>query len=131
LGAVSPTDGLDRTLLTYDPPIDVLRFPLGSGDHWTVSASLSGVASGIGFFATETWTMNVDDSGKAKTPAATFDVLRLRVDYQQTYGFAVTTHISYLFLAECYGVVTRVRSTTGETNASFTQASEYRRLAAP
>jgi hypothetical protein len=131
LGAVSPTSGFAQTLVSYDPPIDVLRFPLAKGDHWTVDTTLSGVASGIAFYATETWTMNADDSGKVKTPADTFDALRMRVDYSQTYGFAVTTNISYLFIAECYGVVTRIRSTTGETSANFTQASEYRRMAAP
>jgi hypothetical protein len=131
LGVVSPDPGFYRTELSYDPKIDVLRFPLANGDHWTVTSNVSGLASGIGFFATETWAMAVDDRGQAKTPAATFDALRLRVDYEQVYGLAVTHRISYLFLAECYGVVTRVRSTAGETSGNFTKASEYRRLAAP
>ena len=131
LGAVSPADGVSRTLLTYSPPIAVLKFPLSAGQTWTATSSVSGTVSGFAFFATETWAMNVDDSGKAKTPAATFDVLRLRVDYEQVYGFATTRYISYLFLTECYGTVTRIRSTSGETAADFTKAGVYRRLAAP
>ena len=62
---------------------------------------------------------------------ASFPSLRLRLDYQQDYGFSVTKQISYLFLTECYGVVTRVRSQSGETSADFTKATEYRRMAAP
>jgi hypothetical protein len=131
LGAVSASDGISRTQLTYAPPIDVLHFPLSLGASWSVTANLSGVVSGIAFFATETWAMSVDDRGQAKTPAASFDALRLRIDYEQVYGLAVTRHVSYLFLSECYGVVTRIRSADGVTAADFTDASEYRRLAAP
>ena len=131
LGAVSATSGFGSTNVKYDPPIDVLRFPLSSTSTWTVSTTLSGTASGIGFYATETWGFKVDDSGTVKTPAATFPSLRLRVDYEQVYGFSVSTRISYLFITECYGTIARIRSNSGETSGDFTQASEYRRLAAP
>jgi hypothetical protein len=66
-----------------------------------------------------------------KVPAATFDTLRLRAHYTQTYGFLVTTRITLIHLAECYGAVARIRSRDNETVEDFTQAAEYRRLAAP
>jgi len=131
LGIVSRTDGFSATKLVYAQPIEVLRFPLSTTSAWTSTSNVSGTASGIAFFASETWSMRVDDSGTAKTPAADFPVLRLRVDYQQTWGFSVTRRIIYLYLTECYGTVARVRSKNGETATDFTEASEYRRLAAP
>ena len=131
LGIVSRTGGFSATKLVYATPIEVLRFPLSTSSAWSTTSSVSGTASGFGFLASETWTMKVDDSGTAKTPAANFPVLRLRVDYVQTLGFSVTRRIIYLYITECYGTVVRVKSTSGETATDFTQASEYRRLAAP
>jgi hypothetical protein len=131
LGVVSRTDGFYSTKLTYDPPMEVLRFPLGPTSQWTGTSSLTGTASGVAFFGSETWAMKVDDTGTVKTPAADFPSLRLRVDYEQTWGFSVQRRIIYLFLTECYGTIARVRSTAGETSSSFTEASELRRLAAP
>jgi hypothetical protein len=62
-------------------------------------------------------------------PAGSFDTLRLRMNYSETVGVYVTTRITYLYLAECYGAVARIRSQDNETSADFTTASEYRRLA--
>jgi hypothetical protein len=131
LGAVSTTGGVGSTAVAYNPPIDVIRFPLKLGDSWSTTSTVTGTYLGVFFDATETWAMKVDDTGSAKTQAATFSTLRLRVDFEQDYGLSITKQIVYLFLAECYGVVTRVRSQNGETSADFTQASEYRRMAAP
>jgi hypothetical protein len=132
LGVVSSQSGLQKTELTYDTPIDMLKFPLKQGDTWTSQANVSGLASGVVFTAAETWSFTVDARGTTKVPAASFDTLRLRVNYQQTYGLVYnTTHIIYLHLAECYGSVARVRSEDNESSNDFTQAAEYRRLSTP
>ena len=55
----------------------------------------------------------------------------MRMDYTQTFGLLVTARITWLHLAECYGVIARVRSVDGETQPDFTRATEYRRLATP
>jgi hypothetical protein len=131
MGVVSDQGGLTRTELTYTTPIVVLQFPLAVGNTWTSESDVSGVASGIAFFAHEKYVFTVDKRGTTKVPAASFDTLRIKMAYTQTYGALVTTRISYLHMAECYGAVARVRSQDNETSADFTQAAEYRRLANP
>jgi hypothetical protein len=74
--------------------------------------------------------VSVDAVGVLRVPAGEFDVTRVRVDLSQTVPFTIfgMENITYTFLAECYGVIARVRSTDGEENAEFTEAAEYRRL---
>lgn len=131
LGVVSDQGGVNRTELTYATPIVVLKFPLSVGTSWTSQSNVSGLAAGIGFLANEKYAFSVDQRGTTKVPAGSFDTLRLRMDYTQVYGALVTTRISYLHLAECYGAVARVRSRDDETAQDFTQAAEFRRLATP
>jgi hypothetical protein len=131
LGVVSDQSGLTSTKLTYSTPIVVLQFPLSVGQTWTSESDVSGTASGVAFFAHEKYVFSVDKRGMTKVPAATFDTLRIKMSYTQTYGALVTTRISYLHMAECYGAVARIRSKDNETSADFTQAAEYRRLANP
>jgi hypothetical protein len=131
LGVASEADGFSRTLLKYSTPIPVLKFPLAQGQSWTADATVSGTASGVFFTASEHYAFSVPERGKTRTPAGEFDTLRLRYDYEQTYGLLVTTRISYIHLAECYGAVARLRSRDNESAAEFTQAAEYRRLSAP
>src|SRR5205823_43024 len=83
LGVVGETGGPGRTELTYQTPIDVLRFPLAQGDTWSQSSTVSGLASGVFFTATESYTFTVDARGVTKAPALGVDTLRLRFDYRQ------------------------------------------------
>jgi hypothetical protein len=129
LGVVSEQEGLQKTELTYSTPIQMLKFPLKQGDSWTSESNASGLASGVVAVTHDQYTFTVDARGTAKVPAGTFDTLRLRANYTQTYGFLVTTRIIYLHLAECYGSVARIRSQDNEQSNDFTQATEYRRLA--
>jgi hypothetical protein len=131
LGVVSDQGGVSQTKLTYATPIVVLQFPMSVGTTWTSESDVSGTASGFAFFAHEKYIFAVGQRGTTKVPAASFDTLRLKMSYTQTYGALVTTRITYLHLAECYGSVARVRSQDNETSADFTQAAEYRRLANP
>ncbi|HEY7957400.1 MAG: hypothetical protein ACHQ17_03200 [Polyangia bacterium] len=129
LGVVSDQGGAQETELTYATPIVMLKFPLQVGEQWTSDSNVSGLASGVAFFAQEKWVFSVDLRGTTKVPAGSFDTLRVRMGYTQTYGLLVTTRIIYLHVAECYGAVARVRSQDNETSSDFTQAAEYRRLA--
>jgi hypothetical protein len=131
LGVVSDQSGVSQTELTYATPIVVLQFPMSVGTTWTSESDVSGQASGIAFFAHEKYIFTVGERGMTKVPAATFDTLRLKMAYTQTYGALVTTRITYLHMAECYGAVARIRSQDNETSADFTTAAEYRRLANP
>lgn len=131
LGVASETGGLQKTLLKYDTPIKVLTFPLAQDSQWTSESDVSGTAQGVFFAAREKYTFSVDARGTTKVPLGQFDTLRLRIDYRQSYGLYVTTRITYLHLAECWGAVARIRSKDNESSADFTEAAEYRRLGAP
>jgi hypothetical protein len=132
IGIVSETSDFPSTSLKYDTPIALLRFPLATGAKWTSESDVSGTYMGAVVLGDhEAWDLSVDLRGTTKVPLGSFDTLRVRVDYRQTYGFAVTTRIILLHMAECYGAVARVRSQDDESAADFTQATEYRRLTVP
>jgi hypothetical protein len=128
LGIVSPTGGVTRTELTYDPPVDVLRFPLTTTSKWTSSPTVSGYASGVPGAYTESYDSKVDAVGTMATPYGTFPVMRVAVDFQQT-TTVVTTHKTYAWVSECYGTIATVTSQNYETKSDFTKASEVWRLA--
>lgn len=128
-GVVSPTDGLTRTELTYEPPVTVLSFPIWEGQTWTSDATVSGLAQGVAAFYTESYSGAIDASGTAVTPFTEFPVLRANVALTRTVGLVVTNLRTHTFIAECFGIVAQVRSPDNEDGAEFTQAAEVRRLA--
>ncbi len=130
LAAVSKSDGLLRTKLTYQPPVTVQKYPLKAGVTWSTKTTVSGQASGALANYSESWSSQVDSSGVAKTPYGNFPVLRVRSTVvQQLMPLVTRTTRSMLFVAECFGPVVSVRSQTDETQAEFTSAAELRRLA--
>lgn len=131
LGVVSDQSGAQQTELKYATPIDVIQFPLKMGSAWTSESDVSGTNDGVAMYAHETYDFSVDARGTAKVPDGNFDTLRLRMGYTQVWGALVTTQITYLHVAECYGSVARIRSRPNESMDPFNQASEYRRLASP
>ena len=128
VGMASEEEGKVR--LGYDPPVEIIRFPVTEGDGWRVESDLSGTYNWLPTTASATYVVSVDAVGVLRVPAGEFDVTRVRVDLSQTVPFTIfgMENITYTFLAECYGVIARVRSTDGEENAEFTEAAEYRRL---
>jgi hypothetical protein len=126
LGVVS--DSGQSTLVTYDPPVPVLRFPVSEGDTWTVTTSGSGRMSWVPFWDTEEYTFTADAAGVVVVPAGRFPVIRVRTELTQTVGLVVTRRISYGFFAECWGRVAQVVSRDGERELEFSTAADYRRL---
>jgi hypothetical protein len=128
MGMASEEDG--RIRLTYDPAVEIIRFPVRVEDRWQVESTVSGVYNWLPSTANATYVVEVDASGVLRVPAGEFQVTRIRVDLSQSVPFTIfgMDNISYTFLAECYGVIARVRSTDGEENPDFTEAAEYRRL---
>jgi hypothetical protein len=129
LGLVSDQPGLQQTRLIYATPPALIEFPLAVGQQWSAESDISGTLDGVAFFGHDAYSMLVDQRGTTKVPAGSFDTLRLRINYRETYGLISVTRITYLHLAECYGAVARIRSQDNETANDFTQAVEYRRLA--
>lgn len=127
-GVVSPADGATRTLLTYEPAVVVLQLPLRAGDSWETVSTVTGQASGIAVYYTETYSSSVDASGELVAPFGTFDVLRVRTTLDRMIGLLATRIRSFSFVSECFGTVASASSEDNETTVEFTTASEVSRL---
>jgi hypothetical protein len=128
-GVVSPTSAAPQTKLTYATPIPALKLPLKLDLAWTTTSNVSGTASGVAAFYTESYDVKVDAKGKAITPFGEFPVLRVRTVLTRTVGALPTVTRTYGFVAECFGTVATITSNANETAAEFTTAAEIRRLA--
>jgi hypothetical protein len=128
-GVVSPAAGFQKTELTYNPPVTVLKFPLEAGASWQTTATVTGTTSGVLSAGQEAYQSDVDAVGDLATPYGTFPVLRVRVVLTRTVGIVTTTVRQYLFASECYGVVAGIVSNDNEPSIEFTSAAEARRLA--
>lgn len=134
----------DETALRYTPPVPVLPVPLRVGDSWTVDAAAEGVADGEPFpqdlgvdgvvSLRHRYELTADAFGDAHLPAATVPVLRLRLQLRSEARnsiaglFAADLSHARLYVAECLGVVARVRSLTDELDPDFSQATELLRF---
>lgn len=127
-GVVSPTSGLTQTELTYSPPVTVLQFPLKVGASWTSQSTITGTASGVFSTYIENYQNKVDMAGVAKTPFATFPVLRTSVVLTRTVGVVPTVTRTYLFSSECFGTVAKMVSNPDELGTEFTNLSELSRI---
>ena len=136
LGLASREGGPGRTLLVYDAPVALYRFPLERGRAWTVEASFRDARiQGAPQAGVETYRFTIDRAGKVILPNFTFtSVLRIRLDLTQTFVVsqgANTLHSThYFYFTECVGEVARiVGPLTPETPAPpVTTAREFRRL---
>lgn len=128
MGVVSPTDGVGRTELTYDPPVRVLVFPLEQGSRWSSNSLVTGVAQGLAATYRETYESEVDARGEVVTPYAPLAALRVRTTLTRDLTFSRTIVRQFLFVAECFGTVATVISRENEPNDELDRAAEIRRL---
>jgi len=130
LGLASKTEA-DKTLLVYDQPIALVRFPLTVGTKWVSVGKVSnGTVRGLPYAGTDTYEIEDDAMGKLVLHDFTFEQVhrvRTKVTVSPSAG-AVVTRRQVSFFAECFGEVVRAVSKDGEPNADFTVASELRRL---
>lgn len=128
LGVVSPVDGLTRTELSYSPAVLLMPVPLSEGMTWSTDADVSGVASGVVSFYSETYAGSANASGSLLSPYGEFNALRTRMDLTRTVGLLVTSTRQYSFVAECAGIVASIVSQENEQALEFDSAAEIRRL---
>lgn len=123
-----PPEG--RTLLPYDAPIPLYRFPLRPGDRWVTEGTISeGTALGLAYRGTDTYDVSVIGAGRLDLPDWSFGQA-WRVDQRVTVAPAIgepvrRTITSWLF--ECFGEVARAESPDGVTGP-LDQAAELRRI---
>lgn len=135
LGAASqeenPASG--TTLLVYDPPVALFRFPLRAGDRWTETATLTGAElNGLPYNGTDRYEIEVDGNGRLELPYVSFEQayrVRTRVVVTPAVGGVTVSRRQVSFLFECFGEVARAVSRTDEPEADFTTAAELRRFA--
>ncbi len=121
----------DGTLLRYDAPIALLRFPLSMGNAWTAEATtVDSMVENTPVATRDRYDVTVDARGEVRLPELTFaDALRVRVELTQRFPAGPgRRQIQYLWMVECYGEIARMTSREGEVDPAFTMASEFRRL---
>jgi len=130
LGLASKAEA-EKTLLVYEQPIAVVRFPLTVGTKWvSVGKVTNGTFRGLPYAGTDTYEIEDDATGKLVLHDFTFQQvhrLRTKVTVSPSAG-AVTTRRQVSFFAECFGEVVRAVSKDNEPNPDFTVATELRRL---
>lgn len=125
----SPSDG--QTLLVYDQPVAVYRFPLEKGASWvSVGKVENGMIRGLPYAGTDTYEIADVATGEMALKDFTFtQVHRLttKVTLSPAAGSTQVT-LQSGFVFECFGEVVRATAETGEANTDFTQAAEVRKL---
>jgi hypothetical protein len=120
-----------RSLLVYEQPIALFRFPLAVGDEWVSAGNVkNGTLYGLPYAGKDTYQVEVDAAGELLLPDLTFEqVLRVRthVTVSPAVG-AGTSRRQVSYLAECFGEVARATSKPDEPDDDFTTATEVRRL---
>lgn len=130
VASAEPDPPAGRTLLPYDAPVPLYRFPLTQGDRYTVVGEVSvGTALGLAYRGTDTYEVDVLGAGRLDLPDWSFGQA-WRVDTQVTVEAAAGATASRRlksWLFECFGEVARAQGAPG-TTAPFTEAAELRRI---
>jgi len=135
LGLASRADGPARTLLVYDEPVTLYRFPLELGASWEAESTFGNAwVQGARQAGRETYRFEIDRAGTVVLPNFTFtSVVRIRMDVTQTFvvsqGHNTLHSVHYFWFTECVGEVARiVGPLTPDTPGPVTEAREFRRL---
>jgi hypothetical protein len=121
----------DGTVVHYDTPPSLLRFPLRVGAAWTADATtVDSMVENTPVASRDHYDITVDAHGEVRLPELTFaDALRVRVELTQRFPAGPgRRQIQYLWMVECYGEVARMTSRDGEVDPDFGMATEFRRI---
>ena len=133
LASHDPSPAAGQTVLRYDAPVAVLRFPLGDGDAWTATGHVSaGTLDGLPYVGTDTYEIDAAGTGALDLPYVRFTpALRVRthVTIAPDAGGATVSRRQTSFFFECAGEVARAESREGEPDPDFTVAATLRRFA--
>jgi len=131
-GLASETEA-PKTLIRYDQPIPVLRFPLVDGDSFQATGTITqGTVMGLPFNGQDELTVEVQGEGRIDLPYVRFSpALRVltHVVRRPSSGSPVVGRRTVIYLFECFGEVTRAESAVDEPNPDFTTAATLRRFA--
>ena len=121
----------DYTLLQYQSPIDLYRFPLRVGDTWESRSAVTGTLAAVPYNGTDTYEILVASHDTVSLPHLRFtDALRVHTAITSDSGAAgvVVSRQQISLLSECFGEITRVVSQDGDTAPNMTTAAELWRF---
>jgi hypothetical protein len=126
---MSPPEG--QTLLIYDAPIALYRFPIEPGREWNeVGRVENGTLLGLPYAGRDVYEVRVDATGRLELPDLSFAQahrVRIKTTIEPAVGTpTVTRQVQFLF--ECFGEVARAVAPAGETDDDFETAAQLRRL---
>jgi len=121
----------DRTLLQYQSPIDLYRFPLSVGASWTSRSAVTGTLAAVPYNGTDQYQVRVEGSASVSLPHLRFtDAYRVHTTVTSDSGAAgvVVTRQQISLISECFGEITRVVSDDNDTASNVTTAAELWRF---
>ena len=123
-----------KTLIVYNPPVALYRFPLAPGSAWTSTGTvMGGYLKGLPYAGVDTYAVTDDAVGEVGLHDYIFTQahrVRTTVTLSPSAGQTqVSRQVAFVF--ECFGEVVHVASQPGETSDNFTMAAEVRRLSNP
>lgn len=130
LGVISEQP--DQTRLEYSAPVDLLRFPVTSLGAYQTEADVTGTLNWMPLWLHEAYSVTVLGAGDLQLPQLRLPVLLVQVKVVQTpvNPLLATTRVTFMFVAECYGVVARVVAEGDpDDQLEAVLAAERRRLA--
>jgi hypothetical protein len=121
-----------QTLLVYDEPVALLRFPLMPGDRWVATATVTGGRlDGLPYNGTDTYEIEDDGLGRVELPFVAFAQghrVRTHVVIAPAAGGVTTSRHQTSFFFECFGEIVRATSRADEVSSDFNVAAEVRRF---
>ncbi|MBL4637255.1 MAG: hypothetical protein JKY56_25595, partial [Kofleriaceae bacterium] len=129
LGIASEQAG--HTLLHYQSPIDLYRFPMQVGSAWSSTSAVIGTLASVPYNGTDAYETTVESISSVALPHLQFtSAYRVRTIITSDSGAAgvVVTRQQISMLSECFGEITRIVSRDNESASNFTTAAELWRF---
>jgi hypothetical protein len=125
----------DETLLVYEEPVELMRFPLQAGQRFESTGEVkNGVLDGVPIATRDTYRVHVDQEGTVVLPSLRFSrSLRMRVlVISKAVGGVEARTLQYQWFHECFGEIARVvaQPTTDGSDPQDppVEAREFRRV---
>ena len=124
-----PPEG--RTLVVYQAPVALLRFPIEPGGAFVSTGVVeNGLLRGLPYAGKDVYDVRVDGMGELVLPALVFTQVhrvRTHATVQPSVG-ASTSRRQVSFFFECFAEVARATSRADEPDENFGTAAELRRI---
>lgn len=121
----------NHTLLHYQSPIDLYRFPMRVGQSFTTQSAVTGTLAAVPYNGSDRYEVSVGDITSVDLPHLRFTHnFRVHTKVTSDSGSAgvVLVHQQLSLISECFGEIARVVSQDNESDPNFSQAAELWRF---